>query len=114
MNTFTMVGALAAALVLGALGCGGEEELGSSCQSDSDCGTYGCIFEKTASNSTCVDITEIPGTCSPACSTQMDCRKFGADFSCALPSHDIACNPTGVCLQNYSCTGNGCRDVPES
>jgi hypothetical protein len=102
------------AFFLGVTACGGGDELGSSCMSNSDCDTYSCVFEKTSSNSMCVDITEIPGTCSPACSTQADCRKFGASFSCALTSHDAPCNPTGVCLQNYSCTGNGCRIAPDN
>jgi len=92
--------------------CSGSS-VGSSCTSDAECGEFKCLRNKRSSGTSCVDAPG-GGTCSPTCSTHADCQKYGSTFKCALSQSDIACNPTGICLDNYtiSCTPGPCREAP--
>lgn len=114
MRFFTLVQICALAALAA---CGSGTGVGSSCSSDDQCGEFKCLHDKRAStNNACVDVTAPPeGTCSPACSTHADCKKYGATLRCALSQTDITCNPTGICLDDYTitCTPGPCRVAPE-
>lgn len=92
--------------------CGGATA-GDSCTSDGDCSDMKCLHDEVLnSDNRCVDEPG-EGTCSPACKTNADCATYGSTFKCALSSIDVACNPTGICRENYSCSGSGCREAPD-
>lgn len=102
-------------LTLSTVACG--TKVGESCTSDDQCGDFKCLHDqKTGTNGSCTNVT-VPadGTCSPACKTHADCTKYGATFKCALSQTDVACNPTGRCLDDYSitCTPGPCRLAPD-
>ena len=106
---------LAALMTTLALGGCSSPDFGVSCQTAADCTTSPCLKTKTLNKTTskCEDRTGLPGTCSPPCATHADCKKLGATLRCSLSPVEAACNPTGVCLDNYKCTGD-CREAPES
>lgn len=110
IRNFLQLGVL---FVLTACSAGGS--VGDSCATDDECGDNKCLRDqRTMSGSTtCVDQPG-SGTCSPACRTHADCQKFGATLKCALSQTDVACNPTGRCLDNYmiTCTPGPCREAP--
>lgn len=95
--------------------CSGTK-VGQSCTADDECGEFKCLHDqKAATGGGCTNATVPPtGTCSPACRTHADCTPYGATFKCALAQSDVACNPTGVCLDDYSitCTPGPCRLAP--
>lgn len=96
------------------LGCGSGGGVGNSCSADGECGEFKCLRDKRSSNSMCID-TPGSGTCSPSCSTHADCQKYGATLKCALAQFDVACNPTGICLDDYqiTCNPGPCRLAPD-
>lgn len=105
----------ASALLISAA-CSSGGNVGDSCTSDEQCGAFKCLHDKrTNTDKTCVNVTAPPsGTCSPACTTHADCTKYGATLKCALSQIDIACNPTGICLDDYhiTCSPGPCREAP--
>jgi hypothetical protein len=104
-------------LKLGALfaltACSSGGQVGDSCSTDAECGEMKCLRDKLAMTSSCVDEPGT-GTCSPACNTHADCQKYGATLKCALSQTAVACNPTGICRDNYTitCTPGPCREAP--
>lgn len=98
------------------VGCSGTS-VGNSCTSDDQCGAFKCLRDqRVAANNTCADVPGPDGNCSPQCRTHADCTKYGATLKCALSQTDIACNPTGICLDDYkiTCTPGPCREAPAS
>lgn len=87
--------------------------VGQSCGADSECGEFKCLHDKIGGSGGCSDFPG-PGSCGPACSTHAECKKYGETFKCALSTLGATCNPTGRCLDDYRCTGSGCREAPEN
>lgn len=106
---------LVVAVLIAANACGSSG--GDSCTSDGDCGSgVKCLRDKVSSGGTCVDLPG-SGTCSLACTTSAQCKTYGSSFKCALAQTDVACNPTGICRDNYAidCSKNpNCRIAPEN
>jgi len=96
--------------------CGSGTPVSSSCTSDDQCGSFKCLHDQRLnSDNSCTNVTAPPeGTCSPPCRTHADCTPYGASFKCALSQTNIACNPTGICLDDYhvSCNPGPCREAP--
>lgn len=108
---------LSLGMVILSVACGSGTPVSQSCTSDADCGEFKCLRDKYSNSSNmCVDQPVPDGVCSPPCTTHADCTKYGATFKCALSQTDIACNPTGICLDDYhiSCTPGPCREAPAS
>jgi hypothetical protein len=97
------------------IACSSGGNVGDSCTADSECGSFKCLRDKrrSSADSSCVDFPG-SGTCSPSCSTHADCTKYGPTLKCALAQIDVACNPTGICLDDYmiTCNPGPCREAP--
>lgn len=100
------------ALAISVQACGGTSA-GEPCTSDGDCDDMQCQHDKVLNAQNQCENLPGEGECSVACKTNADCASYGSDFKCALSSTDVACNPTGICRQNYSCSGSGCREAPD-
>jgi len=105
-----------ATALLAIAACSSGTGIGDPCTSDSECTMFKCLHDQTTNTDNSCSNVPVPaeGACSPACRTHADCTQYGATFKCALSQTDVACNPTGICRDNYTitCTPGPCREAP--